>query len=343
MRMLVVGHGTKNPALSVRTQLVDSLRFLGHEVVVVDQLGEPEVDAERLQSALGRYVPDVLLNVPVEGSLASSTIRDLTSATGTVSLCLHRGPSCSSAPTDLSDLSLDLLDYDLVTVPDSATFAEFAAEGTFRLSLLRPAVHVPGLDGVVATDRRGVVILGDADPLNVDVVADLDLFDDVTVVGQGWGALPLDVHHVADLDGVELGTVIAGARLVVELPASLAHQSAVGRHHGELGLSDSVLEAAAVGTPAVVLSRPGVAEILEPGVEVLTCETTDDLVALVPMLLASPDELALIGDAAWHRVTSEHTWSVRWDSVFSRWVDPYESDAGEDVRRVSVTEAHAAV
>ena len=92
-----------------------------------------------------------------------------------------------------------------------------------------------------------------------------------------------------------------------------------------------------------MLSRPGVAELLEPGAEVMTCETSDDLVALVPMLLASPDDLALIGDAAWHRVTSEHTWSVRWDHLFDRWAEPHESDSGEDVRRVSATDAHATV
>ena len=338
MRMLVVDHGPGDPEVVLHTQLVDSLRFLGHEVVTADMTGDRDADVDRLSVALARFTPDVLVNVPMVGSLDGHTIRELTAVTETVAVCVHRGPSCLAAPTDLARIGEDLLDYDLVAVPDTETLARYLAEGTFRLSLFPPAVHVPALSGVVVTERRGVVVVGDADPRNIDLVSALDVLDDVVVVGRGWDSLPLNVHSSSTTDVVQRGTLFAGARLLVELPAPLAHQSAVGCHHSELGLSDAVLQAAAVGTPSVVLDRPGVAELLEPGVEVLTCETIDDLISLVPMLLASPDDLALIGDAAWHCVTSQHTWSIRWDALFAQWVDPREADSGEDVRLVSVAQ-----
>ena len=340
--MLVVGHGVERPAVSLRTQLVDSLRFLGHEVVVADAHGDLEGDRRRLQSALVRFEPDLLINVPCETSLPAPAIRELTTATETVALCLHRGPSCTGAPTDLSELAADLYHYDLVAVPDAATFAEYRDEATFRMSLLPPAVHTPGLAAVVGSDKNGVVVVGDADPLNVDLVASLDHLDAITVVGEGWTDLPLDIDVAAGIDLVERGTVFAGARLLVELPASLSHQSRVGRHHSELGLSEAVLEAAAVGTPSVVLDRAGVAELMEPGTEVLTCESAEDLVSLVPMLLASGDELALVADAAWNCVTSRHTWVERWIELLGPWVDPHEMDLDEDVRRIAVDAAQAA-
>ena len=128
---------------------------------------------------------------------------------------------------------------------------------------------------------------------------------------------------------------------MVELPLPLQHQSTVGRHHSELGVPDAVLEAAAVGTPAVVMQRPAVAELFAPDREVLTYENLADLVSMVPLLLSSPDELALVGDAAWQAVTTQHTWVQRWDALLSPWIDPHELDQGEDVRRIAADAAPA--
>ena len=342
MRMLVIGHGSQEPAGAVVQQMVESLRFLGHEVVVVDAVGDRGADAQRVRNGLERFAPDVLIQIPTTGSLDATLVRELTARTDTVAVAIHRGPTCTGAPTDLDRVGEDLRDYDLVTVPDASTLADFAAEGTFRLSLLQPAVHVPAFDAVVASERRGLVVAGPADPANIDLVAALDGLDHVTTLGSGWDGLPLDIDTAMGLDPSSRGTLLAGASLVVELPCSLGHQTSTGRHPRELGLSDLVLEAAAVGTPAVVLDRPGVSELLEPGSEVLSCETATDLAALVPMLLASPDELALVGDAAWHRVTSEHTWANRWESLFGPWVDPHESDEGEDVRLIAPAEEESA-
>ncbi len=342
MRMLVVGRTQSDPASSLRMQLVDSLRFLGHQVVTAYAVaGESSRSEARLRSMLQRFDPEVLVHVPSPGTLDAATMRRLTAETGTVSVCLHRGPSCPSASTDLSTLSDDLRDYDLVAVPDSFTYAGHQAEGTFRLSLLPPAVHVPGLAGAVPSDRRGVVVVGDADPSNVDVVAGLDVLDDVLVLGEGWDELPLRVG-VADCgDLVDRGTLFAGCRLVVELPTSLRHQSDVRRHYSELGLSDAVLQAAAVSTPSVVLSRPGVRELLDPGTEVLTCDSLGDLIALVPMLLASPDDLAAVGEAACARVTADHSWVSRWGALLDPWIDPHEVDGDEDVWLVDADTAQA--
>lgn len=343
MRILVIGHGWHDPAGPVVSQITDSLRFLGHEVVVVDVTGDRGADAQRVRHGLERFGPDLLIQIPTERALDAPLVRELTTDTDTVAVAIHRGPTCTGAPTDLSLVGDDLRDYDLVSVPDQATFADHEAEGTFRLSLLQPAVHVPAFDSVVASERRGLVIAGPADPANIDLVAALDGLDHVTTLGPGWDELQLDIDTAAGLDASSRGTLLAGARLVVELSCSLMHQSATERHPCELGLSETVLEAAAVGTPSVVLDRPGVRELLEPGTEVLTCESATDLVALVPMLMTSPDELALVGDAAWHRVTSEHTWANRWDALFGPWVDPHETDDNEDVRLVAAQESLPAI
>ena len=184
-------------------------------------------------------------------------------------------------------------------------------------------------------------MVGDADPENVDIVSALDGLDDVVVMGRGWDDLPLTIDIVSAEDQDERGTALAAAQLVAELPASLAHQSSIRRHWSELGVSDVVLEAAAVGTPAVALDRPAVLEMFEPTVDVLTCEAPRDLTSLVPLLLSSPDDLALIGDAAWQTVTSRHTWVQRWDSLLAPWIDPHEIDEGEDVRRVLAADERA--
>ena len=332
MRMLVVGCGSRDRGALFHDQLVESLRFLGHEVVTL--ASDQAVDTQRLATTLNRYEPDVLVHVPTAGGPSAAMIREATKASGTVSLCLHRGRACEVAPTRLDDLLVDLHQYDLVAVPDGHTYEAFGGDVLPHLSVVPGAVHLPGLAKVVPSDRRGVVFVGAADPANVDVIAALENLDEVVVVGPGWDEVPLGIHRVEPTSLIELGTVLAGAQLMVELPVSLEHQSAQRCSHHETSLCDEVLIAAAVGTPSIVIARPGVDELLVSGDEVVTCETAEDLVSLVPMLLASADALALVGDAAWDRVTREHSWASRWTTVFDRWVDPHETDADEDVRRV---------
>jgi hypothetical protein len=316
----------------VRLQVADPLRFLGHEVVAV----APTKAA--IKWGLDRYSPEMLIVIPSAGAPDREEIRALTAASETVALCLHTGPTLQGATTDLSTLSDDLREYDLVAVPDLQTFDEYANLGTFRLSLIEPAVHPPALMNFVPSERRGVVVVGDADPENIDVVMGLDHLDDVAVMGEGWSELPLDVSVIDALPLPERATLFAGAHLLVELPVSLAHQSQVRKSFFELGLSNSVYEAAVVGTPALVQARAAVGHVLVPGDEVVTFQSSEDLAHLVPVLIADKQELEKIGEAAWSRVTAEHTWAQRWRSFFEPWGDDLDVARDEEVRYLGQVE-----
>jgi len=332
MRIVVTGYGVDAPESPVRLQVADPLRFLGHEVVAV----APTKAA--IKWGLDRYSPEMLIVIPSAGAPDREEIRALTAASETVALCLHIGPTLQGATTDLSALSDDLREYDLVAVPDLQTFDEYANLGTFRLSLIEPAVHPPALMNFVPSERRGVVVVGDADPENIDVVMGLDHLDDVVVMGEGWSELPLDVSVIAALPLPERATLFAGAHLLVELPVSLAHQSQVRKSFFELGLSNSVYEAAVVGTPSLVQARAAVGHVLVPGDEIVTFQSSEDLAHLVPVLIADKQELEKIGEAAWSRVTAEHTWAQRWRSFFEPWVDDLDVSRDEEVRYLGQVE-----
>ncbi len=326
MRIVVTGYGVDVPESPLRSQVAEPLRFLGHEVVAV----APTKAA--IKWGLDRYSPEMLIVIPAAGVADREEIRALTSASETVALCLHTGPSLQGGITDLSALGDDLREYDLVAVPDQQTFDEYATLGTFRLSLIEPAVHPPALMNFVPCERQGIVVVGDADPENIDVVMGFDHLDDVVVMGEGWSELPLDVSVIDALPVPERATLFAGAQLLVELSASLTHQSEVRRSFLELGLSNSVYEAAVVGTPSLVQARAAVDHVLVPGEEIITFQSPDDLAHLVPVLIADKQEMEKIGEAAWSRVTADHTWAQRWRSFFEPWVDDLDVARDEEVR-----------
>ena len=326
MRIVVTGYGVDAPESHLRLQVADPLRFLGHEVVAV----APTKAA--IKWGLDRYSPEILIVIPAAGVPDREEIRALTSASETVALCLHTGSSLQGAVTDLGGLSDDLREYDLVAVPDLQTFDEYTNLGTFRLSLMEPAVHPPALMNFVPSERRGAVVVGDADPTNIDAVMSFDHLDDLVVVGDGWSELPLNVSTVDAMPLPERATLFAGARLLVELPVSLTHQSQVRKSFFELGLSNSVYEAAVVGTPALVQARAAVDKVLAPGEEIVTFQSSEDLADLVPVLVADKRELEKIGEAAWSRVTAQHTWAQRWRSLFSPWVEDVDAARDEEVR-----------
>lgn len=332
MRIVVTGYGVDAPESPLRLQVADPLRFLGHEVVAV----APTKAA--IEWSLDRYSPEVLIVIPAAGVPDREEIRALTCASETVALCLHTGSSQQGAITDLNALSDDLREYDLVAVPDLQTFDEYANLGTFRLSLIEPAVHPPALMNFVPSERRGVVVVGDADPENIDAVMSFDHLDDVFVIGEGWSELPLDVSAVDVSLLPERATLFAGAHLLVELPVSLAHQSNVRKSFFELGLSHSVYEAAVVGTPSLVQARAAVNHVLIPGEEVVTFESTEDLAHLVPVLIADTQELEKVGEAAWSRVIAEHTWAQRWRSFFEPWINNVNTSRDEEVRYLGQVE-----
>ena len=117
-------------------------------------------------------------------------------------------------------LPRDLREYDLVSVPDPQTFEEYQALGTFRLSLLEPAIHPPALMEFVPSERRGVVVVADADPNNIDAVLTLEPVDDLMIFGDGWADIPVNAACIDDLPLLERASLFAGSKLVLELPVS---------------------------------------------------------------------------------------------------------------------------
>ena len=325
MRIVVTGYGVDIPESPLRSQIAEPLRFLGHEVVAVAPT------SAAIKWGLDRYSPEILVVVPAAGIPDRNEIRALTAASETVAICLHTGPSLEGATTDLSVIDDDLREYDLVAVPDLQTFDEYEALGTFRLSLIEPAVHPPALMNFVSSERRGIVVVGNSDPENIDAVMSIDHLDDVVVMGEGWMDLPLEVSAVDTLPLPERATLFAGAHLLVELPASLAHRSVVKKSVLELGLSTAVYEAAVVGTPSLVQGRAAVEHVLEPGKEIITFQSPSDLGQLIPLLLADHQETNKIGEAAWSRVTADHTWAQRWRTFLEPWVDDVDTDRAKEV------------
>ena len=63
----------------------------------------------------------------------------------------------------------------------------------------------------------------------------------------------------------------------------------------------------------------------------MTFQSSEDLADLVPVLVADKRELEKIGEAAWSRITAQHTWAQRWRSLFARWVDDVDAARDEEV------------
>ncbi len=331
MRIVVSGYGVDASDSPLRSRIADPLRFLGHEVVAV----APTEAA--IKWGLNRYCPEILVVVPSAGSPDRSKIRTLTAESGTVSVCMHTGPTEVKVSTDFTELDDDLREYDLVTVPDRDIFEEYSTLGTYRLSLMEPAAHPPALMDFVPSTRAGMLLIGDANPANVDAVASLDHLEDLLVMGEGWSELPLEITIVEPLPLPDRASLLAGVDLLIELETALSYQSAIRRSHLELGLSDGVYEAAVVGTPSLVQGRPAVPQVFTPGDEIFVYESLNDLSDLVPLLLADPKELRNVGEGAWSRVTADHTWAQRWRAFLEPWVSDPEIGRDEEIRYSSPT------
>lgn len=335
MRILVSGHGANVLGNYLQNEVVDPLRFLGHEVLV------SELTEIKLRKTLHKFSPDILVVIPSNEGITRDCIRALTVETETIAICLHTGCRYSGTSTSLNDLEEDLREYDLVFVPEEDVYEEYKNIGGYRLSLLKPSVHPPSLVPAVVSERRGIVCVGDADPINVQIMLALQGIEEVTVLGEGWENLPLDINYEVSLPIAERGTLFAGAKIIVELAPSLRQQSITRRSHSEMGISSFVLEAAAVCTASVVFDRPGIAEHFDLENDVFVYRGNDDLGQLVPMLLASFSDVETVAHNAWNRVHTDHTWSQRWQSILEPWLPQCESDPEEDILKMKSRQAVA--
>ena len=337
MRVVVCGRGAADARSSVWAHVTSSMRALGYEVLTFDPRSPERSGMVRgdavgsLRKLLMEQRPHLLVHVPTPGDISAADIREMTSASETVAIALHGGTTFAEAPTRVCDAGDHLRDYDLVAVPDRWTAAELAAIGDYRLFCLEPGAHAPSLDDAVPGERHGVVIVSEPDDRAADIARSLvDAGVDIRLVGNGWSDHPdLEDHAMQTLPYSELGTVLASAALLIEMPLHVQSQSVVRTSAWEAGISQSVLDAACVGTPSLVLERAGADAHLQAGSNVFTYRSDSDVANLVPMLLANAAQLESVGEAAADTVRAAHRWTDRWDDLLRPFVQP--DDDGEAV------------
>lgn len=339
MRVVVCGRGAADHRSALWTHVMGSLRHIGHEVVGFDPTSPGRSGTARgatvdaLRAVLRRFEPELFVHVPTPGDLSGADVRALTAESQSISVALHTSTVLGDAVTRVGDAEEHLLDYDLVAVPDPSVADALAEVGGYRLACLEGAVHTPALDDAVATDRQGVVIVGEPDDRGADIVRALVATGrEVSLYGSGWSLLPdLEPMSFPRLGHPELATALAGAELVIELPPTAANLSHARCSAWEVPVGQVVLEAAAVATPSITLERPGVAAAMQPGMDIATYATDEDVPTLVSMLLSDPEGLRQMGEAAADTVRRRHLWVQRWNTLLSPFECP--DDDGELVIR----------
>lgn len=336
MRVLVCGRGAADPRSAVSAHVAGSLRQLGHEVVTFDPMSAGQSGLIRsdaiggLKHLLSTYGPHVLVHVPTPGDLSALEVRMATAETSTVAVALHMSTVFSDAVTRHRDVEEALHHYDLTAVCDPSLYERLSPLGGYRLSLLSPAAEVTVLDRAVEPDSRsGVVIVGEPDDRGADIARMvLEAGVDVRLYGSGWSLHPdLVEHSFARVAYSDLGTVLAGAELHLELPVHVGNQATAQISAWEAPVSQCTLDAAAVATPTLTLDRGGVSSVFTPGTDIATFVADSDVLQLIPMLLADQQSLREMGEAAADRVRSEALWSQRWSALFAPFAS--EDDDGE--------------
>ncbi|MEO1064729.1 MAG: glycosyltransferase [Actinomycetota bacterium] len=306
----------------MRTTLVRSLVELGHVATGFDPRwhgDDAHTRTEALDALLAGVDADWCVVVPSPGDLDLGLLRSSTAERGILTLALHASTTFSEATTRLDDIAEQARIFDLVAVPHADAAARWYPYLRHGMVQLPPAVTPEVLDerfdGAVVPSA--VVCVGDADHDAADVVRSLrDVGLDVGVLGRGWDEL-------ADLRCCDLGrpgvrersALLAAAEVVVELPATLGELSTAATPWEETLLSQSALDAAALGTAVVALDRPGIGEHLEPEHELLVAADAGDLPDLLRMVLSTPEALRAVGLAAQERMRVEHQWRHRWTSL----------------------------
>jgi len=347
MRVVVCGRGAVDARSAAWGHVAASLRSLGYEVITFDPSSPEKSGLVRgdavgsLRKLLAEQRPHLLIHIPTPGDISPAEVGMLTAASETVAIALHTGCTFADAPTRCSEASEHLRDYDLVAVPDPWTAGRLADEGGYRLACLAPAVHAPTLDNAVSSGRSGVVVIGEPDERGAGIArAMIDAGVDVRLYGDGWREQPdLEANCFAPLPYPELGTVLASASLLVELPIPAETQSLLGISAWEADLGQSVFDAACVATPSLALSRPGVDAFFERGESVYTFHDDSDIGDLVPMLLADRSNLEAVGQAAADQVRSAHRWTDRWVDLLKPFAQPDDDGEAVSVRPVAAAKS----
>lgn len=323
MRMVVCGRGAESPVGEIRMALLRSLVAEGHVVSGFDPLRHGATRIERttqLAALLSGVAAELCVVVPTPGDVDLDELRRATAELGVLTLALHTVTTFPGAPTDLGELEAHARAFDLVAVPHAPGAAAARPWVRHGLVELAPAVCPLALDEapVEAVDLATIVCVGDADADNAHLVRSVASTGvDVIALGTGWDDVA-DLRHLCPgrPSMPERNALLAGATVVVELPATVTDRSLAGCSVEDTMLSQPALDAVALGTPVVAIDRPGLREHLEPDLELLVARRADDLPDLLRLVLSTPDLLRAVGLAGQQRLRVEHQWRHRWTTLW---------------------------
>ena len=173
------------------------------------------------------------------------------------------------------------------------------------------AFHRPVLDRVPLADRpRGAVFVGGVDPhvhpAGTRLLERLCERGLVDVWGYGADALapgsPILARHHGEAWGIDMYRVLARARIVVNRHIEAAE-----------GFANNMRLYESTGMGALLLTEaaPNLDTLFEPGREVATYASEDELAERIEHLLDHEDERAAIARAGHERTLTEHTYERR--------------------------------
>ncbi|MFH1538689.1 MAG: glycosyltransferase [bacterium] len=104
---------------------------------------------------------------------------------------------------------------------------------------------------------------------------------------------------------LETNMAYNGARIVLD----------AGKEGVMSALTQRAFDALAGGNLVITDNRPGLAELLTPDREIVTCESVDELLEKTESLLKNDQTISAISTAGQKRVLSEHTWTRRAETI----------------------------
>lgn len=105
-----------------------------------------------------------------------------------------------------------------------------------------------------------------------------------------------------------LRSALCSTRLALE---TALLDDAEGKYRGTFRITPRAFFAASCGVPSMVEELPGLVDFFEPGVEIATFTTKDNIVARTGNLLADEEARGAMGRRARQRALREHTWDHR--------------------------------
>ena len=105
-----------------------------------------------------------------------------------------------------------------------------------------------------------------------------------------------------------LCAALNGSRLSLE---TALLDDAEGKYRNAFRITPRAFFAASCGVPSLVESFPGLSEFFEPGVEIATFDSPEEVVAQAHKLLADETARGAMGRRARQRVLRDHTWDRR--------------------------------